>query len=182
MYFEKAGKENTIKTLELALETARNRNIKHIVLASSSGETASLLSDVKDINIICVTHAYGFKNGGENDMSDDVRKNLIKKGVKVLSTTHVLSGAERGISKKFGGVSPVELIAATLRMFGQGTKVAVEVAIMAADSGLIPYMEPIISIGGTHYGADTAIILKPNHANNILDTKIEEIICKPNSI
>ena len=63
-----------------------------------------------------------------------VREELTQKGVKVLTTSHVLSGAERGISAKFGGVSPVEIIAQTLRMFGQGTKVCVEVSTMPLDA------------------------------------------------
>jgi len=91
----------------------------------------------------------------------------------------VPSGAERGMSKTFGGAYPVEIIAHTLRMFGQGTKVCVEVAIMALDAGLIPYGEPIIAIGGTGQGADTAVIITPSHASGIFETKIHEIICKP---
>jgi hypothetical protein len=99
--------------------------------------------------------------------------------MKVLTTTHVLSGAERGLSRKFGGVYPVEIIAHTLRMFGQGVKVCVEVAVMALDAGMIPYGEEVIAVGGTGRGADTAVIIKPAHANSILDTWISEIICKP---
>ena len=100
-------------------------------------------------------------------------------GYKVLCTGHVLSGAERGLSRRFQGVSPVEVMAYTLRMFSQGTKVAVEVATMAADAGLIPVGEPVIAVGGTGGGADSAIILHAANANNILDTKIQEILCKP---
>ena len=50
---------------------------------------------------------------------------------------------------------------------------------MAVDSGLAPYMEPIIAVGGTAHGVDTALILRASHAGKILDTKIDEIICKP---
>ena len=64
-------------------------------------------------------------------------------------------------------------------MFGQGTKVCVEISTMALDSGLIPYNEPIIAIGGSAHGADTAMILKPEYSSAILDTKIQEFICKP---
>lgn len=179
MYFDKPGIENTEKTIELAIKIAKERNIKNIVVATSTGETTKYFKNTDDLNIICVTHAYGFQEGGKIDIADDERKNLINKGFKVLTTTHALSGAERGLSKKFGGISPIEIMAHTLRMFGQGTKVAVEIAIMACDSGLIPYMEPVISIGGSSRGADTALILRSAHANNILDTKIDEIICKP---
>jgi len=64
-------------------------------------------------------------------------------------------------------------------MLGQGTKVAVEIAVMALDSGTIGYMEPIIALGGTGLGVDTAIIMRTSHGSNILDCKIDEFICKP---
>jgi hypothetical protein len=55
-------------------------------------------------------------------------------------------------------------------------KVCFEIAVMALDSGLIPYGEVIIAIGGTMKGADTAIILNPVHLQNISETNIKEII------
>lgn len=179
IYFDKPGKQNTNETITLAIKTANERGIKHIVVATTTGETLSYFYDLNNLNIIAVSHAYGFKAPGTCDLPDEKRKEIEEKGIKVLSTTHVLSGAERQFSRKFGGVYPVEIAANTLRMFGQGTKVAVEIAVMALDSGLIPYNEPIISIGGSGYGADTALILRPSHGSSILDTKIDEIIAKP---
>jgi hypothetical protein len=61
----------------------------------------------------------------------------------------ILSGLERSISQKFSGASHSEIIAEALRsLLGVGLKVAVECAIMAADSGAIP-INKTISIGGT---------------------------------
>lgn len=179
MYFELKGKENTNITIDLALKTAEERGIKNIVVASSKGETAKLLKNKSGINVVAVTHANGYPEAGKNEMSEEVREELQSDEIKVLTTTHVLSGAERGISKAFGGVSPVELIAQTLRLFGQGTKVCVEIAVMALDAGVIPFGEPVIAIGGSGHGADTAVILTPSHASSIFDTKIHEFICKP---
>lgn len=181
MYFTKPGKENTDEALELAVKTAKEKGIKHIVVASSSGATAERLKKLagSDLEVICVTHCYGYPKEGTNDMTEEERAKLISSGIKVLTTTHVLSGAERGLSAKFGGISPVEVMASTLRMFGQGTKVCVEISVMAVDAGLIPYMEPVIAIGGSAHGCDTALIIRTAHANKILDTKIDEVICKP---
>src|SRR5512133_1229973 len=64
------------------------------------------------------------------------------------------------------------------RLFGQGTKVAVEIAVMALDSGLIPYGVPVISVGGTNKGADTALLLVPSHAATFFDTRIQEVISR----
>jgi hypothetical protein len=64
-------------------------------------------------------------------------------------------------------------------MFSQGTKVAVEVAVMALDAGLIPYGQPIVSVGGSGGGADTALVLIPSHSKTFFDTEVLEVICKP---
>lgn len=179
MYFDKPGKENSEETLRLALDTARQRGIENIVIASSSGETAEFFKGVDDVNVTCVTLAYGSPIAGENQMKDEKRKELEKEGIKVLTATHTLSGAERCLSIKFGGISPVEVMANTLRIFGQGMKVAVEIATMAMDAGCIPYGKQVISIGGTSEGVDTAIIIRAEYSRSILDTKVDEIICKP---
>lgn len=178
MYFNEEGKANTEKVVELAIKAARENNIKHIVVASNTGATARLFRD-SGLEITCVTHAYGFGLPGTNEMNMKDREELIGSGIKVLTTTHVLSGVERCFSSKFGGINPAEIMAHSLRMFGQGVKVCVEVAVMALDSGMIPYGESIIAVGGTGRGADTAVILKPAHARDILATRIQEIICKP---
>ena len=179
MCFDSVGIINTNETVALALKTAVVKNIEYIVVASSSGDTAKLLKNTNNINIICVTHANGYPEPGKNEMSQEIRGELADIGIKVLTTTHVLSGAERGISKSFGGAYPVEIIAHSLRMLGQGTKVCVEVSIMALDAGLIPYGKPIIAIGGSGKGADTAVIITPSHASSLFETKIHEIVCKP---
>lgn len=178
MYFKSAGAENTKKTIELALKTAEERQINHIVVASCTGETAKLLENCgKDV--VVVTHVNGFEEPGKMEIEEKTIEELKEKGFKIYTGTHVLSGAERGISRKFGGVYPVEIIAHSLRMLGQGVKVAVEISVMALDAGLIPYGKDIIAIGGTGRGADTAIIIRPSHAASIFETKIKEIICKP---
>ena len=178
MYWDKKGKECTEDTVSLVIQAAREKGIKHIVVASNTGVTAELFAS-KGFKIICVTHANGFVNPGENEMTAENRGKLEGLNITVLTTTHVLSGAERAFSSKFGGIYPVEIIANTLRMFGQGVKVGVEIATMALDSGLIPFGESIIAVGGSGRGADSAIIIKPSHAKDILNTRIEEIICKP---
>jgi hypothetical protein len=54
-------------------------------------------------------------------------------------------------------------------------KVAIEIVVMAADSGLISTNEDVISIGKQ----DTAVVVRPAHAQNLFDVKVKEIICKP---
>jgi hypothetical protein len=158
-------------------------NIGYVVIASNTGKTGLEFREaLKDTGaqLISVTEHAGFKGGDHVLLNDENRQKLENSGVKTLICSHALSGVERSISRKFGGVSRVEIIAATLRQFGgEGLKVAVEVSVMAADAGLIPTDEEIIAVGGTSRGADSAIVLKAAHMNNYFDLEIREIIAKP---
>jgi hypothetical protein len=69
----------------------------------------------------------------------------------------------------------VLLIADTLRLLVQGTKVAVEVTVMAADAGTLTGAD-IISIGGFSSCADAALFLEPAHRNIFFGLRIREII------
>jgi len=181
-YFEKPGRENTEDTLKLAVEAARNLGIKNIVLASTDGNTAKMMCDTiehEGITITVVTHAYGQVEPGQNPMPAELRRHLIENGCNVCTAAHVLSGVERSFSTSFKGVYPVAVMAYTLRMFGQGTKVCVEICAMAADAGYIVSGEPVVAVGGTARGADTAMVLRPDVSSRILKTKIDRIICMP---
>jgi len=180
VYFAKPGPDNTDRTVELALKRANELNIKNIVVASNSGATAEKFLD-KGLNVICVTHQVGFRNPGEDEMALETRKELSEKGVKILTTTHLLGGVGRAVRNKFGGLYPGEMVAHSLRMLGQGVKVGLEISVMALDSGLIPYGEDIIAVGGAGKGADTAIVVRPEHSQNIFSSRIKEIVCKPAS-
>ena len=70
-------------------------------------------------------------------------------------------------------------MANTLRMLGQGTKVCVEIAMMALDNGAIAYGRQVIAVGGTGRGADTICRLTPDYTADLLGTRIHEILCKP---
>ncbi len=179
-YFDKPGEENTLKTLQLAKKWAEELKIKNIVVASSSGETGIKASEIfKKFNLIIVTHSTGFSKPNFQELSDENKKIMEKNGAKVLTCQHAFGGIGRAVRKKLGTYELEEIIAYTLRTFGEGTKVAIEISLMAADAGLIPVNEFCISIGGTSKGADTAIILKPVNAQTFFDLKITGFICKP---
>ncbi len=178
-HFEEPGRINTQQTLEFAYDRGKELGLNEVVIASSTGQSAyKALEIFKGFKIIAVTYHCGFKEPFQKSMKDDVRKDLEEEGVRVIEATHALSGVERSIAKRYTGSYPVLLIADTLRLFGQGTKVAVEVSIMAADGGALTGND-IIAIGGTAKGADTALVIKPAHQSTFFDLKIREIICKP---
>ncbi|MDR2545561.1 MAG: hypothetical protein LBD03_08550 [Methanobrevibacter sp.] len=179
-YFENPGKTNTDELINLVKNRLEESKIKYVAIASASGESAlKLAHTLKNVTIINVTHHSGFKGPNVLDISDDMRRKLEDKGVITYVGSHALSGVGRGISNKFGGITPVEIIAATLRMLSQGIKVCVEISVMLSDAGIIPVGEEILAIGGTGKGVDTGVILSSANSANIFDLKIHEIIAMP---
>jgi len=183
VYFDRPGPKNTTAVIDAVKARAQELEINYIVIASTGGDTGLQFYEAfkeTGIKLISVTDHAGFEGGDDVLLSEEKKVELEEKGVKTLVCSHSLSGVERSITNKFGGVSHVEIIAHTLRQFGgEGIKVAVEVAIMAADAGLIPTNQEIIAVGGTSRGADTAVVLKTAHMNNYFDLEIREIIAKP---
>ena len=156
--------------------------IRHVVVATTTGETGVRFLDAlagRDVKLVCVSHHAGFGEGDDLDLVPEHAAVLRAAGVPLFVGTHALSGVGRSISSQFGGTTPVEVIAHTLRLFGQGMKVCVEIAVMAADAGLIPTDRDVICVGGTGHGADTAVVLRPAHMNRFFDLRIREILCKP---
>lgn len=179
-FFESSGEQNTDELIGLIKARKEELGIKNMVVASVSGKTALKIADeIPDMNIVNVTHHAGFKEKGKMEIDSEKKKTLEKRGIPTYTSSHALSGVGRGISNKFGGVTPVEVMAETLRMISQGFKVCVEISIMAADGGFIPTEQEIIAVGGNARGADTAVILTPAHMNSIFDLRIHEIIAMP---
>ncbi len=178
--FQKQGQENTSKTFELALSRAKELGIKTILVATTSGKTGLEAAQCfGEYRVVVVTHSTGFSSPGVQESDQSLLRQIMKLNASVLTTTHAFGGVGRAVRRKFKTFQVDEIIAQTLRLFGEGTKVAVEIALMAADSGLINVSEDAIAIGGTGHGADTAVVLRPAHAQDLFALKVHEIICKP---
>ncbi len=178
--FAKAGKENTTKALEIALRAHKERGIRHIVVASTYGDTglaaAQLFQDT-GANLVVVTHNVGFKEPGSLEMSPTTQAQIESLGGRVYTGTMVFRSIGTAIRTR-QSYSQQDLIANTLRILGQGIKVCVEIVLMACDAGLIP-PEDVIAVAGTARGADTVSIIEAKPSNMFFDLKIREILAKP---
>lgn len=180
VYFKHAGESNTRRTLEIAAERANALGIQNIIVASTSGETGLLATELfPQKKVVVVSHSTGFVKPDYQQLPSDIRKKIETRGARVLTCQHAFGGVNRAVRKKLGTYELDEIIAFTLRLFGQGLKVAVEISLMAADAGFIPIPEPCISVGGTSRGADTAVLLKPAHTQDFFDLRIMEFLTKP---
>ena len=180
-YFKKPGYQNTLAVMEIVLKRASVLGVKKILVATNTGQTAREALDMlgQGFKIIAVTHVTGFKEPNHQELSEETRRELEAKGISVLTCQHAFGGIGRAIRNKLSTYQVDEIIAFSLRTASQGVKVAVELALMAADAGLVRTDENIISIGGTGRGADTALLLQPANSSRFFDLKIKEVICKP---
>jgi hypothetical protein len=180
IYFDKPGPANTERTLEIVAKKASESGISTILVASTTGETGlKAVEKIQGKNVVVVTHSTGFKEPNLQELREENRVAIESRGGKILTCMHAFGGPNRAIRIKLGTYALDEIVAYVLRTLGQGFKVCVEISLMAADAGLVKVGEPCIAVGGTGRGADTAVVLSPANAQNFLDIKIHEILCKP---
>ncbi len=181
-YYEQAGPANTERTLEVAVRRASELGVQHIAVATTTGATAAKLVSLlggKGPHVVAVTHSIGFTAPNAQELLPEHREAILQGGGDILTCQHALGGVNRAVRRKLGTYQLDEIIAFTLRNFGQGMKVACEITIMAADAGLIPAGEEIIAIGGSGRGADTAAVILSANAQDFFDLRVLEILCKP---
>jgi len=180
-YFDEPGKVNTVETIEIAMARANELGIKKVVVASTRGETGlAVIKAAKSsgMEVIVVAHQYGFREPDTVEMADDAQEEIRKAGGRLIFATMSFGGVA-----KMPACDGAAVAANTLRMFCQGVKVSVEMAMMCADAGLVFSNEDIVVIAGTHSGADTACVIKPATTTFAWDRekglRIKELLCRP---
>lgn len=182
IYFEKPGIENTAVCLEIVKEALKKEPYKHVVVASTSGNTGILFSEsltTSGVNLVVVTHSAGFKAPNTIEMAEDIQKKIKKNGAKVFTGSMLTHSLETCLASKFGGSYPTLIIANSLRRFGEGAKVCCEIVMMTVDAGLIPEGEEVLAVAGTAWGADTVLVMKSAASKRFLDLKVLEVLAKP---
>ena len=178
--FDDGGPEHTEDTLRLALERVKERDLRSVVVASYSGITGVMTSEVfRGYNVAVVGGVYGFSKPNAVGMLEENRLTIERNGGRILFSGHAFGMLGRSVNRRFGAIQVDEVIAHVLRLFCAGVKVACEVSCMAVDSGLIRSGEEVMAIGGTGTGADTAVVLRAANTHTFFETRILEIVCKP---
>jgi len=182
-YFAKPGQQNTDQVLELVKKRADELNIETILVASTRGDTGAKAAKVlQGYNVVVVTHSFGWVEANKEKLTSENRVLIEAAGAKILTCQHAFCGITRAARMKWDTYGLDDIVASTLRLFGEGMKVCIEIALMAADSGLVESGKPCISIGGTSLGADTAILLRPANMPRFFDLRVMEILTKPRNI
>ena len=180
IYFSEAGEQNTDAVLKFVKEYIEKEDIEDIIVASTTGKTGARAAETfKGRNVVVVTHSFGFQKPGKTELQEKHRKKILADGAKIFTGVHALSSVERAVRKDFRTIQLLELMANVLRRFGEGTKVCIEITMMAADAGLILGDKDVVAIAGTGRGADTALRIHPANAARFFDLRIREVIAKP---
>jgi uncharacterized protein len=180
-YFEKPGKGNTGRCLELVTELVAE-GYAHVVVATTAGETALLVAHKLQgtgSHVVAVTHNVGYAGPNQDECSPETRGKLQSLGVKVYTGTILTRGIEGALMKKHQGVYPAYVVAQSLRMLAQGVKVAAEIVAEACDGGLLPEGEDVVAVAGTGRGADTVAIVEAHPSDRFFDIRFKQIVAKP---
>ncbi len=180
VYHATPGEHNTSRTLEVARARADKLHVRTVLVATTHGESGLQAARMfAGHDVVAVTHSTGFAAPNTQELSAAKRSEIEAAGARVLTCQHALGGVNRAVRRAWGTYQLDEIIAFTLRIFGQGMKVCVEITLMAADAGLVQVGVPVIALGGTGRGLDTAVVLIPANAQQFFDLRILEVLAKP---
>ena len=178
VYFEEGGAEHTDLTLDLSLKAAKELGIGKIVVASNTGETGVKAAErfhASGVKLIVVGHQTGFPVPGKNQFLPENREAIEELRGVVCLGSDVLTNSIR--MRQRLGHSHLSYITSTL--ISMKVKVNVEIVAKATDEGLLEPGERVVSVAGSHRGADTAVVLTANETSNVLDIRPLQYIAMP---
>jgi uncharacterized protein len=162
VYFEAPGEENTTAVLSSAKERADELDIKHVLIPSVRGVSAE-----KALDFFANTNVTLFFVGTDPArFSPETEKRIADSGFKLAFYKQVDYQYPDDVKNAF-------------RRFGQGTKVAVEVTLIAAQEEIVEPGIEVVALGGSAKGFDTALVVKAATSDEFYELEICEILCKP---
>lgn len=155
VYFERPGVHNTSKLVNAVKGRVKEGDIKYLVVASVTGQTAVRVAEQLNdlgVSIVCVSgfpgwgayHGikYPFVRGGTRERLEKLNVSIVDRMPSTLSGDTMDYGLAR-----YGYIPVSWVVVETLEAIGgYGLKTAVEVVLMATDSGAVPPFVNVISI------------------------------------
>ena len=178
IYYEEGGADHTETTLQASLDAAKELGVKTILVASTSGDTGVKAAEMyrgSGVQLIVVGHQMGFPVAKVQQFKPENWERIAELGGVVNLGTDVVTNSIR--HRQSLGHSPMSFITQTL--IAMKVKVNVEIIAKACDAGQILPGDKVISVAGSHKGADTSAVFLANDSPNILDIKPQMYICYP---
>ena len=178
IYYEEGDANHTETTLQASLDAAKELGVKTILVASTSGDTGVKAAEMyrgSGVQLIVVGHQMGFPVAKVQQFKPENWERIAELGGVVNLGTDVMTNSIR--HRQSLGHSPMSFITQTL--IAMKVKVNVEIIAKACDAGQILPGDMVISVAGSHKGADTSAVFLANDSPNILDIKPQMYICYP---
>lgn len=189
-YYRFKGEINTDHVLTLAFRRALDPQVVAVVVPSETGRSALKALEKADklgVRLVVVTHPPDETWGPRGPIPvgllrpeySDARGRLEEAGIWIVQGTRPFAPPSRSLG--WDKALPETLIDKLLGgLLGQGIKIAVEAALMAADAGAVGRGDIVVSLGGTYKGLDAAIVAKTTYSHRFLNEfEILEILAKP---
>ncbi len=191
-FFEHPGAENTELVIDAVRRRIAEQDIGKVLVASESGRLALRVREQMPppVSIVCVT--YNRQVRRQYQKPELMIRQLKKARIAVIDTVREPMGHglmfknwwERKTIKLPG--SHADLLWMTLiSVGGHGFRTAVEIVFMAVESGAVGVGERVVSLAGTGWGADSAIVMQGSRFEDAVGDdpkkrfKVEEILAMP---
>ncbi len=192
-YFDKPGAQNTEGVIAAVKERLQEGDIKHVIVASITGETALRLARaLSGIQVVCVSGPPSWGEIGGRRwpfVQGEIRKELEARGVKIVEAALSTLGSDSvDYNLARYGYTPAAFVAVEtlVAVGGYGLKTAVEVLLMATDANAVPPFVDVIAVGGTgNRGCDTAIVTRSTFSTAMFSSnadkrfQVREILAMP---
>lgn len=168
-YFKERGKGNTEEVCRIVAERLTAGDIAAVVVATTSGFSALKMAETvqKGTRIYAVNFQPSYWDRHAKP-DEELRRQAEELGVVFMPEK-----PRAKYLREIDGHSPE-----SLRLLGQGMKVAVEVVMQAVEVGHIQAGTKVIGVGGSSRGADVAIVAFAAGADELNKLWVSEILAK----
>lgn len=190
-FFNDPGADNTLNVIQAVKRRIRSAKIDKIIIASESGRLALKLREALAVpTLVCVTYDPETRRKYRKPVL--MKNQLLKLGIVVVD--NVLEPIGRQLDfRNWWERKTIRLPGEIADLFwmtlicvgGHGLRTAVEIVFMAVEAGVVAEGERVISVAGTGWGADCAIVMRASRFEGAVGEdpdkrmKIEEILAMP---
>jgi hypothetical protein len=190
-FFNNPGAHNTSMVIHAIKQRIQRKDVRSILVASESGKLAlKIASAVTGASIVCVT--YEEKTRLKYQKPALMRDALAQHNIAVVDTVKEPLCRELTF-RNWWERATINLPGPSADLFwmtlicvgGHGFRTAVQNVFMAVEAGAVRKGARIVSVAGTSYGADSAIVMKASKFEDAVGVrpekrmKVEEILAMP---
>ena len=190
LFFEDPGAQNTAAVIRVVKQRLRHGDIGKVLVASESGRLAlRVRKQLPKMVVVCVT--YDAETRKKFRKPALMKDELLRRRVTVVERPEPIGRElvfrnwwERKTLKLSGAISDLFWMA-LICVGGHGFRTAVEIVFMAVEAGIVKFGEKVVSLAGTGWGADSAIVMSGSKFEDAVGRvaanrmKIEEIFAMP---